>query len=237
MARYARYMALILPKSVFIHAPKTGGSWVREALQRTELPIKEARHRYHVTELIPATPYCCKHSMLCNVSDEDRSGRISFAFVRHPLSLYQSWWSFKMRSGWNDVSPFESKCKSETFSGFLENVLTHFPGWAGSIFNQIEEDGIQTFGRQENLVEDLIGILKIAGEEFDPEVIRSTPPQNVSGQLEEWRTLAQYTPELKKAILDSEQETLERFGYGTDINEVIGSHITCGVATEESVIA
>ncbi len=219
------HMALILPKSVFIHIPKTGGNWVREALQRAELPIKEARHRYHVTELRPAKPHCCQHSRLRDVSEEDRSGRISFAFVRHPLSLYQSWWAFKMQTGWNDVFEFERLCKSETFPEFLEKVLKHFPGWAGKIFNQIDVDGIQMIGRQENLTEDLIAILRAAGEEFDPDVIRNMPHTNVVGTLSKWQERAQYTPELERAVLESEREALERFGYDVITKEAIGSCI------------
>ena len=35
-------------------------------------------------------------------------------------------------------------------------------------------------GTQENLVEDLIEALTLAGEKFDPGAIRATPPYNVS---------------------------------------------------------
>tara|TARA_Y100000310_G_C20518458_1_gene732412 strand:- start:87 stop:515 length:429 start_codon:yes stop_codon:yes gene_type:complete len=142
-----------------------------------------------------------------------------------------------MRIGWDDAFLFERTCKSDTFSQFLENVLTHFPGWAGQHYRQIDEDGIQMVGRQESLAEDLITILTHAEEKFDPDILRDTTPQNVAGMLSEWQEHAQYTPELKRAILESERETLARFGYGEEPHEIMGSCRACGVGSEESAVA
>lgn len=223
-------MALILPRSIFIHIPKTGGMWVRAALQKTGLPLKEARHRHHNSG-VPPVPCCCRHSRLRDVAPEDRCGRIAFAFVRHPLSLYQSWWAFKMKGGWNEHFDFERRCKSDTFPGFVEKVLTHFPGWAGTLFGTLVKDGVNLIGRQERLMEDLMNFLILAGEQFDPDALHSTPPQNVAGLCEDWNGRACYTPDLQSAVLESERDTLRWFGYGMQAGEVIGSCTNAGVCS------
>jgi len=119
---------------------------------------------------------------------------------------------------------FEILCESTTFSEFIEKMLVHFPGHAGRQYQKMDDAGITIFGRQERLAEDLIDILHYAGEDFDPNVIRMTPPKNVVGQLQEWQMQTRYTPELKCAVLEAEKETLKRYGYGTEIGEVVGSY-------------
>ena len=65
---------------LFIHVPKTGGMWVTEALQEAGVEVEEE---------IGATP---EHPLL---SELERRGRFTFAFVREPLSWYASIWKFR----------------------------------------------------------------------------------------------------------------------------------------------
>ncbi|PIR53287.1 hypothetical protein COU76_01935, partial [Candidatus Peregrinibacteria bacterium CG10_big_fil_rev_8_21_14_0_10_49_10] len=79
-------MALILPRSAFFHIMKTGGTWVRSVCEKQRLSIEEVGDT---------------HKAYCELPDTELvSSRFTFAFVRHPCSWYQSFWSWKMRTGW-----------------------------------------------------------------------------------------------------------------------------------------
>ena len=77
-----RVWSLVLPRSAFAHTPKTGGTWLRNA-------IKEA--------CIPSWEEGETHSRIWEVSLP--GPRFLFASVRHPLRWYQSMWAFGMRTG------------------------------------------------------------------------------------------------------------------------------------------
>jgi len=75
-------MAIQISKAIFLHIPKTGGTWIRHYFQETNLDHKRPEfkekgahiHGEAVRELIG-------HS-------ED----LFFCFVRHPLTWLRSYW-------------------------------------------------------------------------------------------------------------------------------------------------
>jgi hypothetical protein len=80
-----------------------------------------------------------------------------------------------------------------------------FEAYVGSPGSEIE-----FIGRQERLLDDLVTSLRQAGEQFDENAIRNLEPANVSDRV---RFPAALTHEAREALLWSERETLERFGY------------------------
>ena len=189
---------LILPKSCFLHVPKTGGSWVKKAIEaagiaNTEFIVGDNHHP--------------------GLSDCPCPEKFKFAFVRHPLSLYRSYWQFKMTYGWDPHNALDQLCQADDFHTFVDSVLTRVPGvYSQSLHDFVGAPGheINFIGRYENLVEDLIRALKLAGEEFDEAAIRALPPFNVSDK----KTFpAAFTPELAERVLQAEAEAMTRFGY------------------------
>ncbi|OGJ56134.1 hypothetical protein A2706_02325 [Candidatus Peribacteria bacterium RIFCSPHIGHO2_01_FULL_51_35] len=207
-------MALLLPHSVFLHIPKTGGMWVRQALLRSGLAKAELRHRQHAEGTLTAYPHCCKHTRVEDLDDHSIKGKMFFAFVRHPLSYYQSYWAFKMRTGWNHRDIFDQTFAHEDFSSFVRAVTSEKPGWVTSMYQAyLGNDRVHIIGKQETLAEDLIRALTEAGEMFDASIIRGTPKQNEAASLDSWREQCRYTPKLELAVRRSEQEALKVFEY------------------------
>lgn len=191
-------MALMLPHSIFFHIPKTGGTWVREAIKNAGISTQE----------VGASPEFIqnKHNRYVRV---DRAGKFTFAFVRHPLTWYSSFWSYRMEQGWKQDDPADPFL-GPSFEGFVRRILRGFPGHVSWRYEHYigPEPGVLDFvGKMENLAADLVKALRLAGEEFDEQKILSTPRQHES------RLRPVYSDRLKDAVLKSEQRGLKRFGY------------------------
>ena len=61
--------------------------------------------------------------------------RFKFAFVRHPVVAYQSYWRYKMGEGWNPPNQMDKKCGSDDFETFVLNALKYFPVFARTSMN------------------------------------------------------------------------------------------------------
>jgi hypothetical protein len=189
---------LKLPKSCFLHIPKTGGTWVKAALEAARVPIRAINigDNSH-----PGINYC------------PQDCHFRFSFVRHPLALYRSYWQYKMTIGWDDANLLDSLCSSTNFYHFVDKVVAHFPGiYSKNLQNYIgtPEHPIEFIGRYENLVEDLITALTLAGEEFSAPAIRNLPPINVSDKA---MFSAEFSPGLLSRVSEAESELITRCGY------------------------
>jgi hypothetical protein len=189
---------LILPQSCFLHVPKTGGSWVKKAIIASGISCTEL--------ILDGNP----HPGLMDCPDPNK---FKFAFVRHPVNLYRSYWQFKMTNGWDPANRLDVECRSTSFHQFVRNVLDQFPGIYGENLVKFvgpPEDEIEFVGKYENLVEDLILALKYAGERFDEKAIRTLSPCNVSDKI---RFPAEYTDLLEYEVRQAEIMVIRRFRY------------------------
>ncbi|RMD70085.1 MAG: hypothetical protein D6819_05170 [Gammaproteobacteria bacterium] len=189
---------LILPNSCFLHVPKTGGSWVKKAIIASGIDCKDYR--------IDGNPHI-------GLSKCPAPEKFKFAFVRHPVHLYRSYWQYKMTYGWDKKNILDMECKSDNFNTFIRNVLEKYPGCYGDALIEFVGEGeheIEFIGKYENLIEDLITALKSAKESFNEDIIRNLPPCNVSDKK---RFPAQYTEELEQEVRKSEVKVMNRFGY------------------------
>ena len=188
-------MAVQLSNSVFYHVPKTGGTWVRSALDRAKI----SRHEIGSYHRIPF----------------EAKEMYSFCFVRHPCDWYKSFFCFRSLSGWKPGHEKIDDYETKDFSEFIVNC-TSTPGWLTERFSPYV-DGVDFVGKQENLCEDLIIALNAAGELFDEEDIRTMTPVNQAADLvlsgAKYGDCAVWTPELRQLVWESEKETFERFKY------------------------
>lgn len=194
-------MHLVLANSLFVHIPKTGGTWVRKALEAAGVPWKRTGSDAHV-------PF--------HVIESAVEGRFTFAFVRHPVSWYQSYWAFRMaaldRYG---RTPFDEHLSAD-FNEFVANHCTHRPGalpepYEGYAGWPVRLDRV---GRCERLAGGLVEALTLAGERFDPEVIRACAPANVSPA--EFKGSTGYRDATRELFLRAERDVLARYGYGSE---------------------
>jgi len=198
-------MSIKTNKSIFYHIPKTGGTWANLAIRHSTKKNKD------FTYLRPKIDYNVKnntaymnlliahafgmsgaHETKWGIDSEDKDGLFSYSFVREPLAWYKSYWASAqyMRDHnsklWNR-SVLHHLLKDD-FEGFVNNVVKIFPmGALTAIYKCFlgeNGDDLDFVGKQENLVEDFITAMKMAGENFDEKKVRDIGIQN-SG--EKWK--------------------------------------------------
>ena len=211
-------MALILPKSVFVHIPKTGGTWVRRAIEASmglerdsnEIPIKGESYW---GKLAHATAKDLKKQLGNSLED-----RLMFSFVRNPADLLKSWYIEKVWPEFieydkhdKNIDPailkqleeYENKKTPEKRASFKEFVFDKDEGCITSLYKKFLTSPLGVFpyvdyiGRTESLKEDLIEALEIAGEDFDRSVIENMPPVRRGASLDK-----------AKEVIECDEDTL-----------------------------
>jgi hypothetical protein len=226
-------MALLLNNgSVFLHIPKTGGSWVTHVLEELNLatgPVykmhSDLDELYWYNRFYPLYPphrmwkAALKHPF--NLKKVIRDG-FKFCFVRHPLRWYESYWKFQEQQGWEHWGQpirglrnwHPNAClhdiQADNFHDFVARVLAKYPGYVTTLYQWYTSPGIDFVGKQENLTEDLHRALNSSGLSVSLRSIQSIPRVNQSRPPKE---KLQWDPELKSRVLDSEQLALKRYGY------------------------
>lgn len=207
-------MAFLLPKSVFIHVPKTGGQWVIAALENSGVPVRLLGVVHSSADELVVEP-------------EGAGRAFSFAFVRHPLSWYQSMWAHQTDDAWESIdaaewftprwlgfwAEFTAHCASFDFNEFVRKCVNHYPGGLVSTLYRSYTEGCTFVGRQERLADDLVQALECAGESFDPLKLLATPTRNVRGARAHRSAQNVYTRELVDLVMETESWAVGHFDY------------------------
>ncbi len=222
--------------AVFLHVPKTGGSWVENALDA----IGQTHRRL-----------CYKHADMTRVMHHEKFEKVKlrhvwkrwrqdrraglrvsrsshapyrFCFVRHPLTWYESWWRFLEsrnwrtfgREGfaeqWHPNSPLNG-LGDHDFNQFVWNVVRSRPGYVTELYSRYTEERIDFIGKQETLVDDFVHVMKQLNVDFDEEMVRNLPRENVSAGSEKGVT---WDPELRALVTRLEYSALVRYGYAEE---------------------
>jgi len=173
-------MSYYLPerRALFLHVPRTGGTWIKEAMFRARIPMdkwKKVCPRYR--------PY--KHTILPHYF-QDRLSQVDYIFtcVRHPFDYYVSIWRFTTRCVINrpeemrhrvlDVNDLAAISEAEirwkpNFDEWLDEMLEEEPGWVTRWFERYVGPDRGEFchyiGRTETLEQDFLAVMKILGYE------------------------------------------------------------------------
>jgi hypothetical protein len=203
---------------MFIHVPKTGGTWVVDAIKAAGIE-SESKFNKHATW----------YEIWCNPRQDnfDPTSIPVFAFVRHPFEWLRSYWRFRegarIASGHGPVEKWQPHyaahhinqqvdyCAHWEFEVFLERVLERCPGYVSRMFDAYvgsRDFEISFIGTQENLCEDLVRALRLHGEVFDEAALRATPHSNVSSGPD-----VTCSPRLYQRVCDAEKVAMERFEY------------------------
>jgi hypothetical protein len=219
-------MASILPNSIFIHIPKTGGTWVTSALNRAGLHKQPMQHLAIFKRLV-----INKHDSIHKLLElrPKLKGLKTFAFVRNPVTWYQSRWScnynrFFFMNPHEHPNPgvklpviaIKTKKEYDDFNVYISRVLKQQPRcFVRQMKRYLGEDygWLDYVGKFENLQEDLVTALTMFGEEFDPEVIRATKAINESDDKLDRR----WDEKLLQKVIYTHSDFMSRFGYPTNI--------------------
>src|SRR5262245_41490451 len=99
------------------------------------------------------------------------------------------------------------------FNQFVRNVVRVRPGYVTELYSRYTDEGIDFIGRQENLVEDLIDVLRLLDVSFDEQIIRDLVPENVSHAPPE---RVHWDADLHELVTRLEYPALVRYGYVQD---------------------
>ncbi len=234
--------------AIFLHIPKTGGSWVTDVLVKQGLVRKQFGHIH--ADWVRAMVYTdtaraaarttfewCKSQVPVwikatrplqqfkhhTLAAQHRHKPFVFCFVRHPLDWYESWWRYMLQRaghdwtqetdlhGWHPCLAIKAT-GDRRFHQFLRNVLHTRPGFVHELYSTYTQPGVDFVGRQEQLSDDLIRVLRQLNLSFDEQAIHEAAPLNVSrrpGSKLSW------DHELRVEVEKSEYPTLLRFGYAS----------------------
>jgi hypothetical protein len=215
-------MALILNNSLYIHIPKTGGTWVCEAIKNAGLVrMKSKRKHPSLAEFRTGNE---KHPKLKDL-------RV-FTFIRNPVTWWQSRWSDPfMRDHYlkglkpeiqpwlgsirwlNHETMISSKDQFDDFNTYIKAILSRRSGFAWEYFRYMTNvKGIE-LGKYERIEKDLVDLLFMVGEDFDISTVLNTPKANESDPKLKQKRL--YTEENLRRIIDSEKRLMDLHGYST----------------------
>jgi len=193
-------------RMTFVHVPKTGGSWITQAVRAAGVPLWAPD---------PSGDQSYSAHGHADLRDMAPGDRLSVAFVRHPLDWWRSYWGHRMRAGWDPANALDAVAASEDFNDFILNVIDHGAGAFDQIvrrFVGLPSPSVDFVGRFEHLVEDACEALRLAGEPFSASAIRDHPRENANDY---GRFPALYRPEVAARLAESERQTIERF-YAED---------------------
>jgi len=218
-------------QALFLHVPRTGGRWVKRALLNSKIEI-DLSWQWKASDFyrIPS------HALLGHYR-ADCFARVSyvFAFVRHPVKLYSSFW----RIGKSAISRHEEHTAKSYFANkmrrsiealsrwkpnfdeWLDEMLEEEPAWATRMFERFvgPEGGefCHFIGRTETLEQDMIQVMSILGyrlewlryyrEEYPKHRKRRRRKYHMTNVIPE----VELTPEQVKRIERSERVMIRRF--------------------------
>lgn len=211
-------MALLLPNAVYFHVPRTGGNTVRTLVAKLGLAQAELRCECHMSNHLTLST-CCIHNTINMVNQDIVRNKFTFAFVRNPLTFYQSYWCLRTyHRDWNLDHKFDALFYAETFSGFLQNILKEEPGYITGIYQKCfpKNNPLDFIGKFEILNTDLITALQLSQKDFSLPFPKVIPVQNIGAKIPKMLNKCLYTHELHAAICEADKESLERFGYSPE---------------------
>jgi hypothetical protein len=222
---------------VFLHVPKTGGTWVKHFLQELDLIQAPLGHQHSDWERsfwhdklhhdLKVVRYIVRRT----VKSPRAPARISpdsfrFCFIREPLKWYESYWRFMVGLNWNwktwgdESDPYKwhpcamlNDLESDDFNTFVSNVNKKRPGFVTEMYGWYVRPGIGFVGKQENLRHDLLRLFSIMKLDVDPDRVALLTKKNESLShipQPEW------DPMVRKATLRLEYAGYARYGYTAD---------------------
>lgn len=228
-------MTILLEDSMFLHIPKTAGSSLRvlfsASCTRSFYHLSHSEFGSHLTlshiDSLSHDPEFRRHISVLHpdllLSERDRTIVLEplvkgfkpkiFAFVRHPVQWWGSYWAYRQTEGWTSDHPIDVHCRADHFETFIENVLRTMPGYCSRMMREFVgyDRNAVIVGRHESLERDLDTMLRIVG--FAVPFKRSTPIPKINVSDPAPRTLS---AGLEAELNDAERDIVNEFYSGVE---------------------
>lgn len=190
-------MAILLPNSVFFHVLKTGGVWVYNTLYECNIPVESTG--MHNT-IVPKSHIDC----------------FKFSFVRNPVDWYISRWRCpahraRITQNRKEIEDAMNETEEKDFNVWMNRILS-FDNKQGLASKKMKGAISKSnfVGKTENLRQDLIKALTLAGENFDPEILLKNNTRNISI---DYIKRPIYEKKILEKVLILDRKIIERYGY------------------------
>ncbi len=216
-------MSVQLPNSIFLHVPKNSGNWVMKVLRDQGLYKQDIRswNRFDSFERNWGSMHAVPH--------KDMTRLPCFMFVRHPLTWFKSYWTYKGKRGMFDIKNMLSKVKGEPRFINLFDLTTGMQGgkedfktWIRNVHKQWPEyyaryiDFFAAWCEPEN-----IGRVESLEEDY-AKIIGRLEPEADMASVEKWRgklinasgsdnTATEYDAETERLAKEMGQPVIERW--------------------------
>lgn len=226
-------MAVLLKNgAIFVHIPKTAGTWITNVLEEMDLIAERRFGHKHLTldyliRLGRARQWQRMLPWRRRPIPVNIDNAFIFTFVRHPLTWYESWYSYMTRpdrswrdwgvrengagKDWHPCAPLNG-LGSADFNDFVRGVAARRPGWVSELYSWYLGSGLTRVGRQENLCDDLVCILRDLGEQPDPQFIRERAARRINDSSQ-YKAKITWDPTVRSEMARLEAPVLMRFGY------------------------
>ncbi len=211
--------ALLKCGAIFLHVPKTGGSWVSTVLEKNGLVFANVGEIHDDAKRIAEFE---RWFRIPNKYAKPNRPFFKFCFVRHPLTWYESWFKYQAARGWPNWGEDSSRWHpnamldglgASDFATFLANVLERRPGYVSELYGWYVTREVHFVGRYEHLARDLFSVLEYLHGSIDEQRIRSVSPVNVSSTAD-----VRVPSDLQQAVERAEYPAFRRFGYETQFH-------------------
>jgi hypothetical protein len=228
-------MAFLLQNgAVFLHLPKTGGTWVKHILEELKLIKAPLGHmhsdweRSYWHDKLHGDGKVMRYLVRRAVGSSKAQARIDpqcfrFCFIREPLRWYESYWRFMVSKNWdwkawgNEMDPHKwhpcamlNDLESSDFNTFMARVNKKRPGFVTEMYGWYVRPGIGFLGRTETLRADMIRALSLMNVKFDPARISSAP---IQGETPSAVPMPEWDPAIREKTLLFEYAGYIRYGY------------------------
>lgn len=217
-------------KTVFLHIPKTGGSWARQAMENAG--VRWTEYLQDGTESSKAGEDAHLNYQDCQKVFPDSH---RFTIVRNPFYWYESYWSMVARNNYDAdgnlkpmtdwkhpmdtpggyVGPYQvGHAWTFEFNGFILQSVERFPSYLTGLFSRFADYPNVSVLKNEFLCHDLYDILTRLGEPFDADALRNTPRENEGARRPEIRNQIVWSVEAVDKIAQTERHVLIKYNYG-----------------------
>jgi hypothetical protein len=208
-------MALLLPKSIFFHIPRTGGTWLTSLLKENMI----------------CSNISTKHMPPHKVKKEI-GNRFKFSFVRNPVHWYISRFTsethiHRILSGkigtltkYQPTFQLDALSMEESFCPWLERNLSERPGWLNWYYHWFlgeKYQNVDFIGKYENQMEDIKKIFQLSGDTYPDIQAKSSsrPQRNIL------KSHCSYTVDLLKKVIEQERAVFQYFNYSTKLEDYL----------------